>query len=69
MKKKTNFYLFLILQRYGEKQLIPRKMLDSSQTCVDKHLIFGQNGENYSKLVQKTKKNLEYSDFILIFAP
>ena len=45
-----------------------------SKTCpsdlpVDKHLIFGQNGENYSELVQKTKKNLEYSDFILIFAP
>ena len=52
MKKKTNFYFLFLMQRYGEKQSIPRKTPDSSQTCMDKRLNLGQIAEICSKLVQ-----------------
>ena len=51
------------------KDYLPLTCPSGIQTCVDKHLIFGQIGENYSKLVQKTEKYLDYSVFMLIFAP
>jgi len=52
MKKKTNFYLILIVQRYGENSQIPRKTFGSSPTCMDKRLVFGQIGEIVQKVVQ-----------------
>lgn len=39
--KKTNS-IFILMQSYDEFGLIPRNIANSSQTCVDKHPVFGQ---------------------------
>ena len=54
MKKKTNFYFYLLVQSYGDFGLIPRFFANSSPTCVDKRTIFGQIGETVRKVVQTT---------------
>ena len=41
------------MQSYVGFLPIPRNFPDSSQTCMDKHLTFGQIGEIASKSVQK----------------
>ena len=50
MKKTNSIFLFL-MQSYGDFQQIPRKCANSSSTCVDKRLIFGQIEENDQKVV------------------
>jgi hypothetical protein len=40
------------MQSYDDFGLIPRKISNSSHTCVDKRLIFGQIEETSQKVVQ-----------------
>ena len=41
------------MQSYGDFQQIPRKISDSSPTCMDKRPIFGQIAEKGQKVVQR----------------
>jgi hypothetical protein len=41
------------MQSYDDFWQIPRNFFDSSPTCMDKRLTFGQIGEKASKSVQK----------------
>ena len=43
----------LTMQRYGDSIQIPRKIPNSSETCMDKRPPFGQIGEIALILVQK----------------
>ena len=54
MKKKTNFYFYLLVQSYGDFGLIPRIFANSSQTCMDKRPISRQIAETGHKVVQTT---------------
>ena len=46
--------LFLLtMQSYGVFQQIPRKISDSSPTCMDKRPIVGQIAEKGQKVVQR----------------
>jgi hypothetical protein len=45
------------MQSYDDLGLIPRKITNSSQTCVDKRPIFGQIAEKNPKVVQRDTKN------------
>ena len=55
MKKiLTSIFLFL-MQSYDDSKQIPRNFPESSQTCMDKRLTFGQIAEICSKLVQKSR--------------
>ena len=60
MKKKTNFYFLILMQSYDDSKQIPRYFSDSSQTCVDKHLIFGQIEENHRISVYLTTCPRDY---------
>ena len=50
----------LLMQSYGVFHSIPRKVQDSSLTCMDKRPAFGQIGE-------KASKNVQCSDIIPAF--
>jgi hypothetical protein len=43
------------MQSYGDFQLIPRNIANSSSTCVDKRPNFGQIGETGQKFVYNYK--------------
>ena len=62
-EKESNSIFLFLMQRYDEKQSIPRKTIKSSSTCIDKLLDLGQIGEKLSKSVQKSDKNLVVSFF------
>jgi len=44
----------LLMQSYGVFHPIPRKVQDSSPTCMDKRPAFGQIGEFVARIVQMT---------------
>ena len=54
MKKKTYFYFLFLMQSYDDSKQIPRNFSDSSQSCMDNRLIFGQIAENHRISVHLT---------------
>ena len=54
------------MQSYGEFGLIPRKCANSSQTCVDKRLFFGQIAETDQKDVQRDMKKARRCEPIIV---
>ena len=56
---RFNFVIcfLLTLQSYGDYPSIPRKISNSSQTCMDKRLPFGQIAEIALIPVQKNEYN------------
>lgn len=60
------------MQSYGDFQQIPRKISESSSTCMAKHHIFGQIAETDQKVVQRAlstqgARNIVHIDEILLF--
>ena len=45
-------FCLLTMQRYGDFLPTPKKISNSSLTCLDKHAIFGQITEKCQKVVQ-----------------
>ena len=45
-------FCLLTMQRYGDFLPTPKKISNSSLTCLDKHAIFGQITEKCQKIVQ-----------------
>lgn len=59
------------MQSYGDFQQIPRKISDSSSTCMAKSHIFGQIAETDQKVVQRAlstqgARNIVHIDEILL---
>jgi hypothetical protein len=63
MKKKTNFYFFLLMQSYDDSKQFPRNFTDSSPTCMDNRLNLGQIGEICSKSVHDSDNFLFFFVF------